>query len=114
MAEFTIEQIRTIPHDLIGAYLHLNTINSEIISAYVGRSTTSLRRRQQEWYTIGTQFNELILFSSENEKDAYHKECELFHSLSKDILENKIHPGSIHNHVCPWCNFSINTKEELI
>lgn len=112
MAEFTIEQIRKIPRDLIGAYLHLNTINSEIISAYVGRSITSLRRRQHEWYTIGTQFNELILFSAENEKKAYQKECELFHSLSKDILENKIHPGSINNHVCPWCDFSINTGEE--
>jgi len=71
---------------------------------YIGRSDDDLNGRLKNH--IGEKYSSFKYIFYRTAKDAYNKECQLWHSFGGErLLENKIHPdkGINKDWVCPIC-----------
>ena len=110
MNNFSIDTIKKIPTEICGAYLQLFISKNETLSGYIGRSNCIRRRQLEHWYS-GVRATELHLFPTKNIDQAFVKECELYHSLSRNLFTNDIHPASINGSKCPWCKLNKKFEE---
>jgi hypothetical protein len=76
-----------------GAYiLTREPINPTFFINYVGRSDDDLNGRLKKW--VGTKYTHFMYGFLPSAKDAFLKECRLFHDCGGVAkLDNKIHPA---------------------
>jgi hypothetical protein len=70
--------------------------------SYVGRSDNDLRKRLKDWIGTYPQFKYGYFATA---KDAFRKECNLFHDFGETTLDNPAHPArpSGTSWTCPRC-----------
>jgi hypothetical protein len=76
-----------------GAYvLTREGANPSFIVNYVGRSDTDLKGRLKQW--VGTKYTHFKYGFLSSPKDAFLKECQIFHDFGGvDSLDNEVHPA---------------------
>jgi hypothetical protein len=105
------------PHPLSAAVLELNvkgsgpgayalgrtsTDSTTFIISYVGRSDSDLRGRLGAWVGSYPEFKYGFLPTA---KDAFLKECSLYHDFGETALDNEVHPARPNgtSWTCPHC-----------
>jgi hypothetical protein len=86
-----------------GAYALGRDTPKSFIVEYVGRSDTDLSDRLKRW--VGKKYPHFKYGFFPSAKDAFLKECNLFHDFGETSLDNKVHPGRSEgsNWICPRC-----------
>lgn len=88
-----------------GVYaLGKNVSQVSMTANYVGRSDVDLNERLKQW--VDTRKYSSFMFKTVlTVKEAYERECELYHALSD--LDNEVHPAQPAgtNYTCPVCAF---------
>lgn len=82
-----------------GVYIITNSQNEVL---YVGRSDTNLQRRIKDHIDEKSDYKNFYYEEATSEKDAYEKECYLWHKYTP--RDNKIHPdvpSNSKNWKCP-------------
>jgi hypothetical protein len=87
-----------------GAYAlgRISKDGSTFLISYVGRSDTDVRKRLRDWVGAYPHFKYEFFASP---KDAFRKECNLFHDFGETTLDNPAHPArpSGTSWTCPRC-----------